>query len=308
MESGLTPPAPGGPPAAADRGDDDLRALSMRLVAMRRPGTVTRFLQRHGAFDRRNMVWSWTDGEPRNFGDWIGPLIFLRRQACTPLLARLKEGGARHAFLAAGSIMGRIQRPDAATVWGAGIMRRDQRFLAPREIRAVRGPLTRGRCRELGHDCPDIYGDPAILLPLLFPPHPREPSVPLGIVPHFVHLAEARRLFGAVEGVRVVDVTQPVSDVVAAIRSCGATVSSSLHGLIVSHAYGIPSAWISFGAPLRGDGVKYHDYYLAAGIEPPAVTRVTAGAAKGDLIALSRGSPRPDLHSLQERLADACPF
>jgi hypothetical protein len=41
------------------------------------------------------------------------------------------------------------------------------------------------------------------------------------------------------------------------------TYSSSLHGVIVSHAFGVPSIWMASSKPLHGDGVKFDDYFAS---------------------------------------------
>lgn len=265
--------------------------------------------QKVGLLDRRNMVWSWSPDEPRNFGDWIGPLIFTLRRGHPPLNFRLKPASGRgRAYVTAGSIMGHIRRSEAAIVWGAGIIARDQAFERPRQICAVRGPITRARCLELGYDCPEVFGDPAILLPRLFGAPSVAPRRLLGIVPHFVNYAEALDRFAADERVKVVDVGRPVDEVVEDILSCEVLVSSSLHGLIVSHAYGRPAARVTFSAPLKGDGVKFADYYLGCGVEPPAPFVVDADTSVDDLVRLARKAPCPRTGSLDDDLLAACPF
>ena len=279
-----------------------------RLQGVRRPDVLTRTLQKLGLYDRRNMRWSWTPGRPRNFGDWVGPLIFAGRRRRSPLYHRLKPGGHGCAYVTAGSIMGHISRPDAAIVWGAGIIARYQDFARPRRICAVRGPITRARCLELGYECPEIYGDPAILLPRLFGIPAAERRFRLGIIPHLVNFAEARDLFGSVPGVRIIDVGQPVGRVVEEICSCDETVSSSLHGLIVSHAYGRPAAWVTFQAQLKGDGTKFSDYYLGCGVDTPRPLMISSGTEAEELVQLATDAPLPDVRRLEDDLLAVCPF
>src|SRR5699024_370867 len=132
-----------------------------------------------------------------------------------------------------------------------------------------RGPLSRARCLELGYDCPDVFGDPAILLPRYLLGNGANPAYKIGVIPHYVNMDEARRRLPRSSDVLLIHVMRPVQDVVKDICNCAFTVSSSLHGLIVSHAFGVPSAWIAMEAPLAGDGVKFLDYYASAGIAEP---------------------------------------
>src|SRR5699024_2844099 len=56
---------------------------------------------------------------------------------------------------------------------------------------------------------------------------------------------KARKRNFDVDGVRVIDLeTDSIEDTLDAITSCEVIVSTSLHGLILADAYGIPNAWL----------------------------------------------------------------
>lgn len=272
-----------------------------------------RLAQKAGLCNARNMYWAWYN--PRNFGDWIGPLIYEWRTGNEPYHFRPKKFnvGFGKMFFTAGSIMRKIRVDNCATVWGSGIIHQNDTFSRPHEILAVRGPRTRARCIELGYDCPPVYGDPGIILPKIFP-DTGIATTRLGIIPHYVHLDTVRKKFLAdsqiEKSVKIIDVRKPVQEVVEQIMDCNVTVSSSLHGLIISHAYGRPSAWVTFnGDPLDGDSIKFVDYYEGTGcfdsVEPHLIDE-TFSMERIEQIA--KLSPQPDTSKMANRLLDVCPF
>lgn len=264
-------------------------------------------LQHFGLYADRLMWWCNTD--PPNFGDMIGPLVFAARRGVRPKLAPMYMRPNRApVHLAAGSILGSCKVPDVAIVWGTGIMWRSQDFAAPREIRAVRGPLTAARCREQGYDCPDVFGDPGIVLPHFIETRSGG-DYSLGIIPHYVDVQTARLQFPETGDVRIVDVTRSVEQVAVDLQTCDVLVSSSLHGVIVSHAFGRPCAWVEFSDRVAGDGTKFLDYFGAAGIAQEVVPgRIVPETTVDDLRRWARAAPLPDLSRLSDRLLDSCPY
>lgn len=177
----------------------------------------------------------------------------------------------------------------------------------PEEVRAVRGPLSRKRLLEAGIPCPEVYGDPALLLPEYYTPRV-EKRFGLGIIPHYKDRQHPLLdSFRNDEQVRFIDVRNYGHwlDFIDDICRCEAVVSTSLHGLIVSEAYGVPNLWIKLKSDVAADDVKYHDFFLSVGADRRAFT-VTERTTKDDLLAAlaayRRG--RIDLGPL----IDACPF
>ncbi len=144
---------------------------------------------------------------------------------------------------------------------------------APKSIHCVRGPLTAELLEKMGIPCPKIYSDPGILAPKLYP-RKNSANNMVGIIPHFLDanlpwISSCRN-----RGIPIIDALCPLDRYFAEIHQCEIILSSSLHGIIFAHAYGIPALWIELSDNVIGDGFKFYDYYLSLGIPPEKVKRV----------------------------------
>ncbi|MEU0314588.1 polysaccharide pyruvyl transferase family protein [Nocardioides sp. NPDC006273] len=228
----------------------------------------------------------WWDQRP-SFGDQIGPWLI---EAITGLPAynSIGQPNAGGALMTTGSLITEMQRPDM-TIWGSGLIAplgnaaverlRDRK---PREVLAVRGARTRNQLvKHLDWDVPEVYGDPALLMPYVLQPgeRPSERSG-LSIIPHRSHARILPEPLITRSGGHPVDVRRPAREVVEEIAQSEVVVSTSLHGLILAHAYGIPWVWLHIiDKPLAGDRFTFSDFFTTLEKEEVASVSVTAEVA-----------------------------
>jgi len=55
-------------------------------------------------------------------------------------------------------------------VWGSGVSGQERSFVHPQNILSVRGPKTKEFCDRYQVKCPEVYGDPALLLSRVYRP------------------------------------------------------------------------------------------------------------------------------------------
>lgn len=138
-------------------------------------------------------------------------------------------------------------------------------------IISVRGPLTRKALLAQNIDCPEVYGDPALLLPNFYKPDKiTNLSRKIGIVPHISQIQNFKnpdpaRYF-------IIDPTQYWKVVIDQIYSCECILSSSLHGLICADAYNIPNLW--FKQKLQEGEFKFLDYFASQSREKVYISSV----------------------------------
>lgn len=202
------------------------------------------------------MYWWSGSKEGTNFGDDLSRVIVERILGRSLKIGSLETN--KKLLFSAGSILHFARTNDV--IWGSGfreIPLLENRF-AYVDVRAVRGPRTREFLLRMGINCPEIYGDPAILMSSLFPEFKKqEPIYDYIIIPNIGEM----RCFMAYTN--VVLPTLPWYEIIKKITQSRLVISSSLHGLIVAESFGIPArllkmTWVE---PL----LKYQDYYESSG-------------------------------------------
>jgi len=163
-------------------------------------------------------------------------------------------------LVAVGSIMSKIRSGDV--VWGTGCSK-GWRTIRGDGIKflAVRGPYSRKLIT--GGKVPEVYGDPAILLPMIYNPG-IERKWKVGIIPHYVDKAIVKNDVKN-NDYHFIDVAWPWKKFVEEVKSCGRIISSSLHGIIIAEAYGIPAEWRVYSDKVIGKGFKFRDYLAGTG-------------------------------------------
>jgi pyruvyltransferase len=109
------------------------------------------------------------------------------------------------------------------------------------------------------------------------------------------------------EDVCVINPLSPIEEVIDLVLQSERIVSSSLHGLIVADAYGIPSRWIKISDRILGDGTKYMDYYSSIGYDIGTKVFDLRGNITVDAFLAVECDQKPLLINL-DKMIECCPF
>lgn len=190
-----------------------------------------------------------------NLGDALSPYIV---NQCR-LSAGLGKFISTSRLLAIGSILHRAV--DGDVVWGSGHhgLKADSAYnFRHLDVRAVRGPITAALLRKKGIEVPDVFGDPAVLLPSFVSKPEVGRRSAFVIVPHY---ADRRRVSFDAPVVRTYG--RNFLGFVRKLAQAETVLSASLHGIIIAESYGIPSILVRNAASETLD--KYTDYYESTG-------------------------------------------
>jgi pyruvyltransferase len=267
-------------------------------------------------FDDNKIPLTWWTVTP-NFGDLLSPYLVEKLTSTSVKLIKNRPGSKRKlrlmtfrkppfSYLGIGSIISRANAN--SIVWGSGAFGTETQDNLSEKAKylAVRGPLTRNLLRMHGIQCPEVYGDPALLLPGVFNP-PVKKRYKIGVI---LRWSETDWHHVASENdVKKINLgTSDIEGTLTDILSCEKIVSSSLHGIILADAYGIPSAWLSSSTP-KGLEFKFYDYFISVNkIQKPqffdfSLQQLTYNELEEKLKFDSR-----EIEFDTKKLLDACPF
>lgn len=207
-------------------------------------------------------------------------------------------------YVAIGSILQSI--PPNSIIWGTGYMRSYSRMRCrPLKICAVRGKLTRDLLISQGFDCPEVYGDPSLLCSKYYKPIIKN-KFKLGIIPHYVDQnSTLLDKFRKESDILFINVRDPIKKVMDEINNCEKIISSSLHGIIVADAYGIPSQWIELSDKVVGKGFKFRDYFSSVGRKNDKPSILDNGS---DIDFILNSFEEYKIHINLNKLLGVCPF
>lgn len=234
--------------------------------------------------------YTWRGIRHRNWGDDLNYYL-LRKLTGRPVICyhnfKLAKWLLLKNYMCIGTMMDADDVINAQTVvWGSGVSGQERSFVHPRNILSVRGPKTKEFCDRYQVKCPEVYGDPALLLPLVYWPERgagdkfqvsgskfqvssskfQVPKYKMGIIPHVVDqqhpvIQEIREKYA--DEILIIDLAhyERWTDVIDQICSCEKILSSSLHGIIVSDAYQVPNCWITLSGEAIIGHFKFLDYF-----------------------------------------------
>jgi pyruvyltransferase len=252
--------------------------------------------------------WS-TSCEYYNFSDFVTTFIYESLFMKKPVLDMTGGKNKEDVVIGAGSILSSAR--NNSIIWGTGFMFGNEKIKKPKKILSVRGPLTRNRLIQLGLECPEKYGDPGLILPYFYYPEIKK-KYKLGIIPHYVDKQKFNEIYPNCENdIKIIDVTNPIQNVIENILECDMTISSSLHGIIVSHAYNIKCMWIKITNKIGGGIFKFRDYYGSLNIDNYNDMLPHSFSKKkntDEIINLINNYPNPEFPINTKSIIKLCPF
>lgn len=248
------------------------------------------------------------DTSKRNFGDYLSPII-------VEILSgkQVVHSHPKHAdMLAIGTILPVEKKAKGLLfkrklhIWGSGTDRHNREFSDRHYYHAVRGAKS---LEQIGGNKKGIcLGDPGLLADRLSPKNTSPKKYKVGIIPHYVDQSDPRvSSLLNMKHTKLINVFDPVDEVLGQIQECDSILSSSMHGLIVADSFGIPNKRILLSHGIISD-YKFDDYYSAFGLpEPAPMTPESILNNSFNIYSLSDDYSRPGLEKIKSALEKSFP-
>jgi pyruvyltransferase len=171
----------------------------------------------------------------KNFGDLLTPLLINKFTHLDTEWAEPKNAQ----LVSVGSIIDLLPMNWPGVIAGAGILHEHLYYKTTYPILAVRGPLTLQRIMySVAHDKQVVLADPGLIADELV--GPQEKLYNLGIVPHWTDKELELNPDFLKYNPKIIRVGDDPLEVIKQIGQCRKIVSSSLHGIVLADAFGIP--------------------------------------------------------------------
>lgn len=242
-----------------------------------------------------------------NWGDDVNSVLvnIISSKVVIPYQCSLLK---RKHYLCIGSII-QWYSDENAVIWGSGLLYPVESLKSPKQVLAVRGPLTRECLIKCGISCPPVYGDPALLFPRYYNPIIQK-RYKFGIICHVSEINDIKHKFDLKNDCLFINIKGygKWTNFIDQILSCEIILSSSLHGIIISDAYSVPNLWCQFtNYVAENNGFKFKDYYLSVkkNIDKPFILETSIDICRLESLVKERWSkPIIDL----DLLLEVCPF
>lgn len=201
-----------------------------------------------------------------NFGDLLAPLLIRRfchldSEWADPLNAEL---------VMVGSVIEHLPMNWKGVIAGAGILHEKTIYKTTYPILAVRGPLTYDRIiNSVRFGKHVVFADPGLLADELV--GYQDKKYDLGLVPHWTDKTLENNPIFKKYNPKIINVADDPLEVIRQIGQCKKIVSSSLHGIILADAFGIPrriemSPRVLSHPEQEGGLFKWKDYSASIGM------------------------------------------
>jgi len=219
----------------------------------------------------------WENPYPGNYGDWLTPFIFSHYTDNKIIFQNLTSRASRKHIVSLGSV-GRFIKSNCVVV-GTGISSFSHAINSKADFVSVRGPHTADLVVKSGGPKIESFGDPAVVLSKILPITRGNTNGRIAFIRHHTHSQAPVTLLDKCDELSVL-ISHPddIVDFIKKLNEYDSVVTSAMHVYITCQSYGIPCALIVFKGfedYVHGDGIKYLDYALGAGVTAVSPTPIS---------------------------------
>ncbi|WP_339748330.1 polysaccharide pyruvyl transferase family protein [uncultured Rubinisphaera sp.] len=260
------------------------------------------------------LHWWRTNEKQNNFGDELSRFICEQLSKQWTEWAPLEDSQ----LVSIGSLLASHLNPDfcwekyTGSIWGTGFMIAGEQIdLSQVKVFALRGRYSLNQA-QINQRENIALGDPGLLSHLLVRRKISQ-RYPLGIMPHWSDSFHPyfRGITEKHPEICLMSPMEPVDTIIEKICSCENILSSSLHGLIVADAFGIPNRWLRLNTgqeDVNGATLfKFRDYYSLFGLEKMTPVAINDCLSRNEILNHMHGYHRPGLEQIQQSLIQSFP-